>query len=251
MTRLLPRPWFILAMVLLTACSDTTADRPASTLTPTTTAAATTSSAPTATTGDGKMTLPDDDRTLVVPTARPATIDGVIAAGEWDRAVTVPMSNDDMLLWMYSDDTLYVAVDGSDLGAVNLVFASAEEMWVLHSSAALGSSLYVPGDSVWEESHGYTWCCRDPNDDTARLGLLDREGWQANIGFTGDVGVVEYQVTMPWARAAVAVSSFTESNDPAYWPTDLSPEAREQLTGSRWSDPDFTLDEWWTIIPAG
>jgi hypothetical protein len=90
----------------------------------------------------------------------------------------------------------------------------------------------------------------DSDDEAARLGLLDREGWQANIGFTGDVGVVEYQVAMPWAHTSVAVSYFTESNDPEYWPTDLSPKAREQLSGNQWSDPDFKLDEWWTIVPG-
>jgi hypothetical protein len=211
----------------------------------------TTTIGPTAKTEPPTATLPaDSDRTLVVPAVELATIDGVIETGEWDGAATVLMSNDDVLHWMHSDDTLYVALDGNDLGAVNLVIASADEMWILHSSAALGSSLYVAGDPLWELSHGYTWCCRNPNDDAARLGLLDREGWQANIGFTGDVGVVEYQVAMPWAHASVAVSYFTESNDPEYWPTDLSPEAREQLTRNHWSDPDFKLDEWWTIVPG-
>ncbi len=36
----------------------------------------------------------------------------------------------------------------------------------------------------------------------------------------------------------------TESSDPAYWPTDLSEEGREQLIAFRFLDLAFKLDEW-------
>ena len=38
--------------------------------------------------------------------------------------------------------------------------------------------------------------------DSARATLFAAEGWDANIGFAGDPGIVEYAVTLPWDDAA-------------------------------------------------
>ena len=145
--------------------------------------------------------------------------------------------------------TLYVALDGKEVGAVNLVIATVDELWILHSSAALGSSLYLPGESAWEQSHGYTWCCRSAHDDTARLGLLAEEGWQANIGYTGNVGVVEYQVAIPWGYATAALAYHTETVS-AYWPTDIPPDAATHITANQWTDPAFDPGQWWMLVPS-
>lgn len=177
-------------------------------------------------------------------------IDGVLGSAEWDSGITTSMSDGSVLHWMESEGTLYVALESDSIGAVNLAIATPDEIWILHSSAALGSALYVPGNSTWELVHGYSWCCRSATDETARLELLADENWQANIGFTGDDGVVEYQVTMPWDHASLAVSLVTESNQPAYWPLDLSDEARGQLIGARSTGLDFDLNAWVTVVPA-
>ncbi|MEA3511047.1 MAG: hypothetical protein U9R51_06380 [Actinomycetota bacterium] len=157
------------------------------------------------------------------------------------------MSDDSVLHWMHNGSVLYMALDGGAVGAVNLVISTGDETWVLHSSAALGSALYLPSGGTWELSHGFDWCCRSNTDDSGRLLLLEEEGWKANIGFTGDEGIVEYEVTLPWDGALVAVSYLTNAGTPAFWPADLSPGAREQLVGP-WSDERvFNLDEWYTL----
>jgi hypothetical protein len=183
--------------------------------------------------------------------ARPPVIDGVLDAGEWHGSTTVTMSDDSSLHWMHTEDVLYVALEGSAVGAVNLVISTVDETWILHSSAALGSALYVRGDEIWELSHGFDWCCRSATDDSGRLQLLDEEGWQANIGFTGDNGIVEYEVTLPWDGAGVAVSYLTDTETSAFWPADLSSEAREQLVGPPPPERNFNLDEWHTIVLVG
>lgn len=239
----------VVGVLFLVGCSDTAATTTTVALT-TTVASSTTVS--TTTTAASTTTAPAEipERALFVPAAEPAVIDGIIDDGEWEGAVTVSLSNDDTVYWMHGDDTLYVALDGTEVGAVNLVIATGDELWILHSSAALGSSLYLAGESGWEQSHGYSWCCRSASDDTARLDLFEREGWQANIGFTGDAGVVEYQVAIPWGYATAALAYFTETSDPAYWPTDLPPDAVSHLTGNRWTDPELDPDEWWMIAPG-
>ena len=169
--------------------------------------------------------------------------------GEWEKAATVTMSNGDSAYWQFTDSTLYVAIDADHIGAVNLVLATASELWILHSSAALGSQLFTPGNGAWEQVHGYTWCCRSPTNDSARSALLEEEGWQANIGFTGDVGVVEYQVALPWGYAQAALVYHTEDRDSAYWPDDLRSEDAEHIVSNRWNDPDLDPGSWTMLVP--
>ena len=233
-----------------TTATTTTALTPVVTTTSTTTTTAVTTTVPTS--AAPETTLPDEipERSLLIPAAPPPKIDGAIDDGEWEQAVTVAMSNDDIVYWMHNGATLYVALDGTELGAVNLVIATGDELWVLHSSAALGSLLFLAGEEGWEQSHGYTWCCRRASDDSARLRLLESEKWQANIGFIGDVGVVEYQVAIPWGYATAAMAYLTEDRDPEYWPTDISPDAVSHLTNNEWTDPAFDAGEWWMLVPS-
>lgn len=192
-------------------------------------------------------TTPPSGRVLSVPSGEAPTIDGVTSTGEWDEATSTSMTNGSPLHWMYSDETLYVALEGGELGAVNLAIATGDETWILHSSAALGSALYTREESTWLLTHGFSWCCRSTTDDAGRRALLSEEGWQANIGFAGDTGVVEYEVVVPWVGSLVAVSYQTETSDPAYWPTDLSSEAEADLVGPWPEAEDFHLDEWYVL----
>lgn len=207
----------------------------------TTVATTTTIAAPTTTIGR------DPERTLPVPESVAPAIDGVVRDGEWDRATVGTMTDGSSVLWMRHGRTLYLAVDGSALGAVNLALAIDDEIWFLHSSAALGSARYQRSLPEWTLAHGFSWCCRSATDSTARLALLEEEGWQANIGFTGDEGVVEYQVDLPWNGALAAVSFQTESADPAFWPEDLTAAAREDLVGPPPDTRSFDLNEWYTL----
>lgn len=186
-------------------------------------------------------------RVLSVPSGESPTIDGVVSTGEWDAAASTRMTDGSPLHWMYSDETLSVALEGSDLGAVNLAIATGDEVWILHSSAALGSALYTRDDSTWTLAHEFSWCCRSTNDDAGRQALLAEEGWHANIGFAGDVGVVEYEVVLPWKGALAAVSYQTESSDPAYWPTDLSGDTEADLIGPWPEAKEFPSDEWYRL----
>ena len=225
---------FLLGTVAFAACS--------------TTELTTTTAPPKSTTPSTSTSLaPNPGRTLEIPVHVPPKIDGILEAGEWDGSTVVTMTDDSSLHWMHADDVLYMAVESSAVGAVNLAISIGDETWILHSSAALGSAQYVSGDAIWELSYGFEWCCRSATDESALLELLDDEGWQANIGFTGDVGIVEYQVTLPWNGAFVAVSYLTDSETRSFWPADLSSEAREQLVGPPPTQRNFNLGEWYTL----
>lgn len=184
---------------------------------------------------------------LLVPLQPAPTIDGTLGPGEWSGAFVGEMSDGTVLYTMHDGESLYVAVAGEHLGAINVAIGGPEGTWILHSSAALGSIRYESGGEL---SHDFDWCCRNADDPSGRLALLDAEGWQANIGYTGEPGIVEYQVVRPWVRAAMAVSAQTEVAEPAFWPAGLTPEARAQLVGPWPSTRMFERGDWYTLVPV-
>ena len=199
------------------------------------------------TSAESTTTTRPPGRVLSVPSGEAPTIDGIVSTGGWDGATSTIMTDGTPLHWMYSDETLHVALEGGELGAVNLAIATGDETWILHSSAALGSALYTREQSSWSLTRGFSWCCRSTTADAGRRALFDEEGWQANIGFAGDTGVVEYDVAVPWLGGLFAVSYQTETSDPAYWPTDLSSDAEADLVDPWPEVEDFHLDEWYLL----
>lgn len=195
-------------------------------------------------------TTTGEARSIVVPRAAAPSIDGMLAAGEWDGAAQSPMSDGASILLMHRDATLYLAVAGDEIGSINVLIASEEEVRILHSSAALGSALYEKGSGRWELVHGFSWCCRSRDDDQGRRALLDEEGWQANIGFTGDPGTVEYQIAVPWQGAALAVSSVRDQEDMGFWPADLPEAARLELVGVPPQERTYDTGLWPILTPA-
>lgn len=189
----------------------------------------------------------DTTATLAVPQGPPPVIDGVIGEGEWEAATTDVMSDGATIHFMWSDDILYVAVARDEIGAVNVVIGNDSEVLILHSSAALGSARYVPTRTTWELDHGFSWCCRNPSEIAARAELFDSEGWEANIGPTGDPGIVEYAIALPWDGRAIVISSIDQEENVGFWPGDLPDAAREQLLGPPPPRTDFDLDEWPTL----
>ena len=255
------RQWLPLVVValILAGCgagsADSTLPQPtalsppeAVTATPTTappslsTNSSTTTSTITSSTTDGSE--------VAVPVAATApTIDGVLGPGEWDGASRDTMSDGATIFLEQFDGTLYVAVAGDEIGAVNVILGIEDEVWILHSSAALGSALYAAVSGSWQLEHGFEWCCRGTTDTDSRKDLFGTEGWQANIGSAGEPGTVEYQIALPWDGAAVAISSLRDESDKGFWPADLSAEARDQLLGVPPGQRNFAIEEW--AIAAG
>ena len=237
----------IAAIVILTACGSTESTESSG---PVSTAA--TAPSTTATTSSATTTVPPAAEIVVhVPTAQPPAIDGTISTTEWDGAVSVPMSDGADVLFMRDGEVLHVAVVGNEVGATNVIIATAEQVWILHSSAALGSAVYEAGASAWGLVHGFTWCCRNAADDSGPAELYDEEGWKANIGYAGDPGVVEYAIALRWQEAAVAISSIRDDADRSFWPADLSLEAQDQLLGVPPPDRHYRTDEWATLTSTG
>ena len=185
---------------------------------------------------------------LVVPAGIPNAIDGTLEPEEWDDALVTVVDDGSKLYWQEGDGYLFVAIEATDIGAMNLAVAGGDGVSILHSSAALGSASYGRADGQWELIRDFTWCCRTSSEASERTELFEREGWQASIGFAGVPGQVEYQVVWPDLETALAVSYVSPDGTVAFWPADLSEEARDQLHGSREDTEIFRTEEWVSVI---
>ena len=146
---------------------------------------------------------------------------------------------------------LYVGINSDKIGAVNLAFIREDNrVWILHSSAALGSAIYEERIEDWELAQDFSWCCRNTLVFTERDELFQEEGWQANIGYQGTEGQVEYQVAVEGEeiQAALMYLYADGSEGFSYWPDQLSDEAIGQLQGRRKNPESFSVEEWVTVL---
>ena len=100
--------------------------------------------------------------TVAVPATNPATIDGTLAAGEWDAAAVETFDDGSELLLMYASGYLYVGLRTNTPGMVvgNVFIQRGDEIAILHSSAALGTAIYQQGEGVWHQVLDFDWRCR-------------------------------------------------------------------------------------------
>ena len=179
----------------------------------------------------------------------PPVIDGILTDGEWDNAVSTQLSDGSDIFWLYSDSYLYVGINSDKIGAVNLVLIREDgQVWILHSSAALGSAIYEERTEDWELIQDFSWCCRSTSVFTEREQLFQEEGWQANIGYQGTEGQVEYQVAVEGGEYQIALMYVYANGEFSYWPEQLSEEAVQQLQGARKATGNFSLEEWIIVV---
>jgi hypothetical protein len=178
-----------------------------------------------------------------VPLGSAPDIDGTIDDAEWEAAVVETMDDGTEIRLLRSGGYVYVALAAQEIGAANLVVAGEDVVRILHSSAALGSARYESDLGEWVLARDFVWCCRSVADVAGRTDLLAQEGWQANIGYAGTAGHVEYQVDID-DGSRVAMSYVLRDGTVAVWPAELDEAARRLLYGQREEAAEFDFDGW-------
>jgi hypothetical protein len=186
---------------------------------------------------------------LDIPQGNAPNIDGILDVEEWCQAQHTYMNDGTEILWTYANGFLYLGIDSTKLGAANLGIIKGNEIWILHSSAALGSAIYEENSTAWKLVQDYSWCCRSTNDLSQMEQLLQEEGWRASIGYLGAPGQVEYQVALQAdeMKLALAYISAEDTETVSHWPDTLSEETVAELLGRRKETQNFTTEEWATI----
>jgi hypothetical protein len=178
-----------------------------------------------------------------VPVHTAPLVDGTMEEGEWAAAAVVNMDDGTEVRFLGSGGYVYVGIRADQVGSANLLILEGEVVRVLHSSAALGSARYEQEGQAWRLVDDFSWCCRSVDDLSGRSRLLEQEGWQANIGFAGAEGHVEYQTAVD-DGPLIALSYVLADGTVSVWPPDLDETARQQLFGARQAVERFSIDQW-------
>jgi len=188
---------------------------------------------------------------IVVPAGTEAIIDGVLSADEWEPAIQIDLDDESQLFLMHTGGYLYLGMRGKPEPVTNICLDQTEQVSILHSSAAIGTAVYQPGDGAWELVRDFEWCCRETTDSPrAQEALsthLQEEGWVANNGRVGVPEEVEFQIAMPDNSLRLAVNSI---GPPSYrsvlsWPGDLADDCSS--LGPIREQAQFSLEEWITL----
>ena len=235
----------VMCIFLLLGCSSSTATSTETATLP----SPTETTAPTLTTTEVPLV---PGLTIEVPQGTIPTIDGTISSGEWDRAFTDELSDGSELMMMHSNGYLYLGIRSHVRGVGSICTLKNEQVWILHSSAALGNAIYEKTDGGWQMIEGFSWCCRDTAANLERDALLKENGWMASIAIMGVPNEMEYQIAMEDGTLTLAVTSIVNFVTIPYWPQTLEDDCRLSEVGV--GDPPenvlFDIDAWVTLLAA-
>ena len=193
-------------------------------------------------------------RAVKVPKGFPAKIDGEFSPGEWDEAMTIEVEGKGELLLMHSEGYLYLGIRSKRMGYGSLCVVRGDEVWILHSSAALGSTVLERDGESWRKTQDFSWCCRSSSATSARDSLLEEEGWVANIGFEGPPNEMEYQIALKDGSLIMAIvyQESSKLETAMWWPSDLDDDCLQTITldGIPPEMATFSLGSWGEFFAA-
>lgn len=216
---------------------------------------------PTPTSQPTKTPLPptdepeEKDLAIVVPPGNEATIDGVLSPDEWESAIQINLVDEGQLFLMHAGGYLYLGIKARPEPVTSICVDQSGQVSILHSSAALGTSIYQQGDTIWEQIKDFEWCCRDTTDSPqaqeARQTHLVKDGWVASNGRMGNPEEVEYQIAMPDDSLRLAVASIGAPNYSSVisWPEELVDDCSslDMIGGPIPEQAQFSVEEWITL----
>lgn len=116
-------------------------------------------------------------------------LDGRVDEAEWKAASTQQLEGGGTVQLMMRDNLLYLGIRGPAEGVAHVCVGSADEVRILHVSAAAGSAVYRRTGDSWKLQTPYSWSLRDtaltgPSAD-ARAAYLQKEGWVGTVSRMG------------------------------------------------------------------
>ncbi len=126
------------------------------------------------------------------------TLDGMLSPAE-RKAATDSLREAETTVFIQDDASLLrITVQSEPIGVASLCVATAERVWVLHASAALGHLAYHQEDATWTTAAGFVWALRDTAMTAAameaRRAYLQEQGWVATTYQMGHPGVTEFLI---------------------------------------------------------
>lgn len=182
-------------------------------------------------------------------------IDGSIGEEDWQAAEALEFQDGSQLYLLLADENLYLAIRslGDGLIAGNVFLQQGDRILVLHTSAALGTAVYVESGGSWQRQQDFEWCCRSRIASETTLAeredFFDREGWLGANSFLGEKNELEYRIRAANGPFVIAVN-FLQADDPDYkqvWPIGLSDGVALPAAGGFPEEMDFSPQDWFVL----
>ena len=140
------------------------------------------------------------DLDVLIPLGSACVLDGVLEEGEWNDALVVLLDDSITLFMKHAGGLLYLGIRAPDMGVGNLFIVRDGEVWVLHSSAALGTAIYEQVEDTWQLKQDFVWRCRARGFSASaveqREEFFETEGWFATISYLGTPEDMEYKIVL-------------------------------------------------------
>ena len=189
-----------------------------------------------------------------VPAGAAPAIDGVIDAAEWANATVETFSDGTELLLLQNAGYLYLGLRANvdEMIVGNVFINRGDQVFILHSSAALGTAIYQQQADLWEQTKPFAWCCRGtgntPGDLAEREDFFAQEGWVSVNSRVGTPHELEYQIEIGEAPVYLAVNYLRVSSDPndekTAWPSDIQDDVKLPTPGGLPLQFHFNPQSW-------
>ena len=199
---------------------------------------------------------------LVAPLAK-GTIntDGTIEDGEWKGAYSQTLSESTTLLVRYAKEGLQLAIKNPRPAILSVFLEIEGKVYVLHSSARLGTAIYEKNGKEWSVSQKFAY--QNPSKD-----FFKKEAWRANVMKMGGRGDVECVVAPkllgiskkgkrrskkkpPEVRVCIVHGGFSPGGSPAWPRVSDGTTDRNLLMGHTPDSLSFQPEKWGVIELGG
>lgn len=193
-------------------------------------------------------------QTILVPKGVPIVMDGNYSSGEWQDALRQELTGGGEIFLKHDDAHLYVCLRGTKTGWGHIYVAHGDTIYVLHTSAALGTAIYRRRNSeVWRPVQGFSWTMRSTalseEAQTARKRFLESHGWVATTVRMGTPETLEFKIALNmFERETTSCAALFASapDSPQYWPQSLQDDclAEDLVRGNTPAGLKFNRESW-------
>ena len=156
-------------------------------------------------------------------------LDGKADEAEWKDAQKYELKNGGSMLVRKGENEIWVSLESSKKGWVQIYISAGDTIRVLHASAALGEARYVKQKQLWHAIQDFKYELRDRgyNEQVAakQQDYFQKFGWTANNNNTGDGKTFEFKIDLlRFGRSPVAMAYLIldDPNDPHYFPVTVN-----------------------------
>jgi hypothetical protein len=201
---------------------------------------------------------------IKVPHGSAPQVDGTLGKDEWADAARYPLARGGELFLKHDGKTLHVGIRGDAPAIASIAVLDGDRVRILHSSASLGTAVFLEDGEQWQPKQRFEWKCRgtrlDERLEKERQTYLTENGWLGSVIRMGDPNVAEITISrklLAGKNPRIAVVNLPINRNPneaaSWWPSHLEDSCRDLglLFGRSGSPLRFKPADWASLELVG